>query len=151
MKRSQRLAPIANLAEDKEKAAAAELGRQQQQVESMRKNLSSLHGFRENYSARFQSSGAGGLSVKQLTEYRAFLAKINGIIEEQDQTLLRAEAELERRLNAWQAAHRHTEGVKMLIEQAHNEEMQLEYKREQAESDERAGRKAARNTERAES
>lgn len=142
MKKSQRLTPILGLAENREKDAAAAFAKQLQKVESQRGNLESLHGFRASYTERFRQSGETGISVQQMLEYRVFLEKINGVIQEQEQVLARAELELERARRAWEGAHQHTLGMQKLVETARGDERRRDARREQAEMDERAGRKA---------
>jgi flagellar FliJ protein len=143
MKKSQRLGSILDLAENREKDAISVFGKQNRKVESMRHNLENLQGFRGNYTERFRQSGETGISVKQMQEYRVFLEKISGVIQEQEQALEREELELERARLAWEGAHRHALGMQKLVDKARGEERQREERREQVELDERAGRKAA--------
>lgn len=144
MKKSLRLTPILDLAEKKEQDAAKAFALQQQKVQTMLQGRERLQGFLDSYHARYQSSGSLGLTVSQLAEYRAFLSKINSAIEEQTAGLHAAEAELLAKRRAWEAAHQHREGMAKLIRNARQEEDKLENKREQADMDERAARKALR-------
>lgn len=145
MKRSRRLAPILDLAEKKEQDAAKVFAQQLQKIQVLTQARDNLRGFLDNYHARFQQSGAGGMTVSQLAEYRAFLGKINGAIDEHTVTLRLAEEELEAKRRLWEEARQGREGMAKLIQQAHKEEEKLESKREQADMDERAARKALRN------
>ncbi|HLF97795.1 MAG TPA: flagellar export protein FliJ [Methylococcaceae bacterium] len=142
MKKSQRLGSILDLAENREKDAARAFGKLRQMVESHRGTLESLQGFRNSYTERFRQSGETGISVQQMLEYRVFLEKIGGVIQEQEQVLARAELELERARRAWESAHRHTLGMQKLVDTARGDELRRDARREQAEMDERAGRKA---------
>lgn len=146
MSKSGRLAPILDLAERKERDAAQRFARQLKKVQAASQGADSLRGFLDSYHARYQSTGEGGFTVKQLMEYRAFLAKINAAIEEQAVSLRMAGEELEACRRAWDQARRHLEGVSRLVQQAGREEEQLVLKQEQAEMDERSARKAARKT-----
>jgi flagellar FliJ protein len=143
MKKSQRLGSLRDFAEDREKEAAKAFGAQLQVVESQRGSLLSLQGFRASYTERFRQSGESGISVQQMLEYRLFLEKINGVIQEQEKTLARAEVDLERARRAWESAHRHTLGMQKLVDAALGEEQRRDARREQAELDERANRRAA--------
>lgn len=146
MKKSHRLAPILDLAERKEREAAQRFAHQLKKVQAASQGADNLRGFLDNYHARYQRTGEGGFTIKQLMEYRAFLAKINGAIEEQAASLLMAEAELEACRRAWDQARQHREGVSRLVQQASREEQQLALKQEQTETDEHSARKAARKT-----
>lgn len=143
MNRLKRLTPIMDLADTRENEAAQAFGQSQQKLDQARKGLSSLKSFRENYAERFQQSGNQGLGVQQLTEYRAFLSKINVAIGEQEKVVQLAEAELLARKAAWEDAHRHTLGMQKIMDKLRTEETWQEQKREQLELDERASRRGA--------
>lgn len=144
MKKSLRLTPILDLADKKEQDAARAFALQQQKVQTIIQGRERLQGFLDSYHARYQNTGAMGLTVSQLAEYRAFLGKIHSAIEEQAASLSQAEEELLSKRRIWEAARRHREGMTKLIQKARQEEIKLEDKREQADMDERAARKALR-------
>ncbi|WP_045225599.1 flagellar export protein FliJ [Methyloterricola oryzae] len=143
MNRIKRIAPIVELAETKEKQAVQAYGMKQQKLEEARKALNSLRSFRENYSALFNQSGTKGIGMRQLHEYRAFLAKINVAIAEQEKTVATAETELEAARLAWETAHGHTLGMHKVLDKLQAEQSRKEQKREQAEQDDRASRRGA--------
>ncbi|MBS1211512.1 MAG: flagellar export protein FliJ [Proteobacteria bacterium] len=143
MNRLKRIAPIVELAENKEKQAVQAYGIGQRKLDEARNALNSLRSFRENYAALFSQSGNKGLSVRQLNEYRAFLAKINVAIAEQERVVQTAEGELQAAKRAWEDAHSHTLGMQRVVEKLQTEEAKREQKREQLEQDERAGRRGA--------
>jgi flagellar FliJ protein len=141
MNRLKRLAPIIELAATQEQEAAAALGASLRKLEEARLGLNNLESFRASYGERFKLSGGQGLSVRQLAEYRAFLAKINQAIADQEKIAQQMEAEALRRRHAWEEAHRHCLGMQKLADKLRLEEAGLAQKREQAEMDERAGRR----------
>jgi flagellar FliJ protein len=141
MNRLKRLAPIVELAATQEQEAAAALGASLRKLEEARLGMQSLEHFRASYGERFKQSGEQGLSMRQLAEYRAFLAKINQAIAEQEKVAQQMEAEAQRRRHAWEEAHRHSLGMQKLADKLRSEEAGLAQKREQAEMDERAGRR----------
>lgn len=143
MNRIKRIAPIVELAETKEKQAVQAYGMKQQKLDEARKALNSLRSFRENYSALFNQSGTKGIGMRQLQEYRAFLAKINVAIAEQEKTVAAAETELEMARLAWETAHGHTLGMHKVLDKLQAEQSRKEQKREQAEQDDRASRRGA--------
>jgi flagellar FliJ protein len=143
MKRSKRLRPVLELAESREKQMAQTLGESRRKLESAQRNLSSLITFRDNYSAQFQRSGSDGLGTRQLIEYRTFLAKINTAIADQEKAVHAAQAEFQSRQAEWNAIRKRSLGIKKVLEHTLMEESRLEEKKQQAEQDERAGRRSS--------
>lgn len=141
MNRIKRIAPIVELAETKEKQAVQAYGMKQQKLDEAHKALNSLRSFRENYAALFNQSGTKGIGMRQLHEYRAFLAKINVAIVEQEKAVATAEDELKAARQVWEAAHGHTLGMHKVLDKLQAEQMRKEQKREQLEQDDRASRR----------
>jgi len=141
MNRLKRLVPIMELAETKEKQAAHDFGLSRQKLDEAREGLSSLRSFRENYSARFHQSGSKGLGVQQLSEYRAFLNRINGAIAEQEKVIQSRESDVQVRKAAWENTHRYVLGLQKIIDRLRADESRHVRQREQVELDERAGRR----------
>ena len=139
MSRLKKMQPILDIAERKEQDAAKRLGLGQQKLDKARTNLENLVTYRNGYAARFEASGQEGLSVQQLTEYRAFLQKINKVIADQERTVSQAETDLTRLRAGWEDAHRHVLGMRKVVGKLHNEEIAKEQKREQLEQDDRIG------------
>ncbi|BBA32925.1 flagellar export protein fliJ [Methylocaldum marinum] len=79
--------------------------------------------------------------MRQLIEYRMFLAKIGAAIADQEKAVRAAQTELRNRQAEWEAARRQSSGLKRVIENTLKEEIRLEEKKQQAEQDERAGRR----------
>jgi flagellar FliJ protein len=140
MNRTKRLTPLLDYAESREAQAAVALGKSQQKLQAAHKSLRNLLAFKDNYTARFHQSSDQGLRIQQLTEFRAFLHKINAAIDEQEKAALQAEAEANARRSDWQAAHQHAKGMKKLIAKARADEYDRQQKEDQGELDERAGR-----------
>ncbi len=141
MKRSKRFTPLLDFAESRAAQAALVLGKSQQKLEVTQERLQSLISLRDNYTAKFYQSCNQGLGVQQLTEYRAFLHKINAAINEQEQALLQAESDVNARRSNWQAARQRAASMKKLIDKARAEENGRQQKKDQAELDERAGKR----------
>jgi len=145
MKRSNRLTPVLELAETRERQATQKLGQSQHKLDMALRGLENLHSLRLGYTERFRQSGDQGLGARQLTEYRTFLNKINSAILEQEKAIRQAEADLEKRRGDWEAARKHTLGIRKLVENALVEEARTQEKQVQAEMDERAGRRPFRD------
>lgn len=144
MKRSERLGTILDLSESREKDAAQKLGQLAQKLETARRNLENLQGFRDSYTAKFRDSGDQGLGMRRLLEFRAFLSKINSAVLEQEKLVAHAERALAKGRADWEAARRQTMGLKTVVDKARTEEGKLEERRRQAEEDERASRRGDR-------
>jgi len=144
MKRSERLNSILELATAREQEAAQQLGEMTRKLENARRNLDNLRSFQDNYSQKFRDTGDQGLGMRQLLEYRAFLAKINGAVLEQERIVGNVEKNLAQSRTHWEATRRQTLGMKTVVDKARAEERHLEERRRQAEEDERAGRRRDR-------
>lgn len=145
MKRSERLTPVLELAETREQQAARVLGEFTRKLETTRSGLDNLKTFRDGYIAKFRES-VESLGMRQLLEYRAFIAKIDTAIDDQHKAVARAEQELTQRQADWEAARQQTKGLRTVIDKARAEEAKAEDKRQQAEQDERASRRAGRDS-----
>ena len=144
MKRSKRLKSILELIEGREEEISQKLGQARQRLEKAKQSLNSLHTFLSNYTRQFNESGGQGMGIRQLMEYRAFLAKINGAIEEQERVISKSEADMEQLRLVWEQAHRKTMGVRKVMEKSLEDEMRRLEKSLQSEMDERASRLAAK-------
>jgi flagellar FliJ protein len=145
MKRSERLTTVLELAESREQQAARRLGEHSRKLENAQRNLENLRAFRENYAARFRQSGDRGLGMRQLMEFRVFLAKIDTAVADQERTVSKAQRELESRRNEWEATRRQALGMRTVMDRARAEESRAEEKRLQDEQDERACRRSGRS------
>ncbi|MBM3202607.1 flagellar export protein FliJ [Candidatus Woesearchaeota archaeon] len=142
MKRSKRLRSILDLIITREEEVSNQLDQARQRLEKARHSLSSLHDFRANYTHQFNQRGEQGMGIRQMLEYRAFLAKINAAMEEQEKVIHRNESEMERLRQIWEQARRKTLGVKKVLEKSVLEENRRAEKILQSEMDEWASRKA---------
>jgi flagellar FliJ protein len=77
-----------------------------------------------------------------LIEYRIFLAKINTAIADQEKAVHAAQTELRKRQAEWEAARKHSLGIRRVFEQSLSEERRSDEKKQQTEQDERAARRS---------
>ncbi len=101
MKRSKRLKPIAGLAHNSEREAAKALGQAVQVLNEGRDRLEQLKQYRQEYIARYEAMGSSGVSVAKINDYRAFLVKLRGAIQEQEKVVITASTELQERRRFW--------------------------------------------------
>ena len=132
MTRLRRMEPIQRLAEEREQEAARNFTAARVRLAEQEGRKQQLHDYRGEYSARFQHSGAGGMTPGQLVEYRAF--------RHQDEVLAKASAEVAAAQQAWMEAIRYRDRLEVMRSRMQREEQHLAERREQRESDERSGR-----------
>ncbi len=144
MTRSKRLNPVVKVAEHREKDAARLLGQSQQRLEQQQTRLRELIGYREEYHLKYQQTCARGLDVKQLQEYRLFLARLNDAIAQQQKTVMQAQRDVERCRSGWMRTRTRSQALDKVRERYQNVERQEAERREQADLDERSTQSANR-------
>ncbi|MFW6191288.1 MAG: flagellar export protein FliJ [Thiohalospira sp.] len=138
--RSERIQPVARLADNRESRAAKELAEAQQRLEQQRQQLTNLHGYQAEYRQALRIAGRQGLRAQQVRDFRRFLTQVDQAIAGQQQVVERAEADVEQARRKWLAARTETRRVETLQSWYAEEENQREQRQEQKETDERAGR-----------
>ena len=138
--RSDRIKPVARLADNRESRAAKALAEAQQRLEQQRQQLTNLHGYQAEYQQALEAAGRQGLRGQQVRDFRRFLIQVDQAIAGQQQVVERAEAEVEQARRKWLVARTETRRVETLQSWYADEEAQREQRQEQKETDERAGR-----------
>jgi flagellar FliJ protein len=137
MVQSKRLKPVHRIAESREQTAAKELGDSTRYVHEQEARLEELRRYHAEYLERFHSAAKMGMSALQLQEYRAFLAKLERAIREQQEIIKDGRNAHKFKKNNWQQKHVRTQALGKVIDRYKNAENKAEDKREQKESDER--------------
>lgn len=137
MKKSKQLQSITRLAEIKELEAVRLMGECKKTFQEQTEQLENLKEYRKNYVDRYQSIS---MTAHQLADYRLFLDKLNRAIVEQEGVVLKDLNSVHEQEKLWQLAHQHTNGIQKLSNKALQDEHFKQEKREQAETDDRAGR-----------
>lgn len=140
MTRLLRMAPIQRLAEEREREAARTFAETRIRLSEQQARMQQLRDYRNEYSNRFQHSGGGGMTPRQLGEYRAFLERLDRGLRHQQDVLAKADAEVVQARQDWTEAIRHRDRLEVMRTRIRCEERTLADRREQRESDERAGR-----------
>ena len=111
--------------------------------EAARLKLEELERYRVEYRGRLADTSLGGMHILMLRDYHAFLQKLELAIRHQA-------GEVEQMHARWQAAHENwlalrqkVKSFEVLEARHHKNEAQRQERREQRQSDEYAGRKAA--------
>lgn len=86
-KRSKRLKPVAVHAKNIEQDAARTFAEAQQRVTDSESQLVQLESFRDEYLGQYKATGQQAVSMTQLLDYQAFIAKLNQGIGQASNTI----------------------------------------------------------------
>lgn len=100
--------------------------------------LKLLTDYREDYFVRFGAQAAAGFAEAQLANYRAFLAKLEAAIAEQQRLVEDARAGVAAAQAQWQAEQQRLKSYEVLDERRLTRQRALGARREQREQDEYA-------------
>ncbi|MEW6354459.1 MAG: flagellar export protein FliJ [Pseudomonadota bacterium] len=138
MTKSQRLKPVARLAEYKERDAARLLAEAQHAVERHEERLNELLTYANEYRQRLRAAESAGMEAGQRHDYQVFIAKLDEAINQQRGRLAAATHELEHRRRQWLATHGASTSLDKIVARYADEETRSAARREQGEADERA-------------
>lgn len=136
MKKTFSLQPIRDLAQRETDNAAATLGRLRGQEHKSRQTLETLQGYRDEYRARFEQALMNGISPGELNNYRAFLAKLDQAVEEQQSLLEQSRTRSESGLQQWHTQSRKLKSFDVLAAREQNEQRKDAARQEQRVLDE---------------
>ncbi|MEB0006041.1 flagellar export protein FliJ [Pseudomonas sp. RTB3] len=129
--RAVRLAPVVDMAEKAERAAAQRLGHFQGQVSLAETKLAELERFRHEYQLQWIDKGGRGVSGQWLINYQSFLNQLETAVAQQQKSLAWHQENLDKARGAWQQCYARVEGLRKLVQRYIDEARQLEDKREQ--------------------
>ncbi|WP_456255050.1 flagellar export protein FliJ [Pseudomonas iridis] len=129
--RAARLAPVVDMAEKAEKTAVQRLGYFQGQVKVAESKLADLNAFRLDYSQQWIVRGSTGVSGQWLLGFQGFLAQLDTAVDQQRQSLVWHQNNLDKARDEWQKAFAKVEGLRKLVQRYREEAQRLEDKREQ--------------------
>lgn len=138
MTKSQRLAPIAHIAESRERSASNVLAQAQRILNECEARLSELLSYRDEYQRRLHEAGTVGLEAGHMQEYLLFITKLDQAIGRQREMLTETTLAYEQQKTRWLALHSKTLALDKAVERCRSEESRMDDRREQRESDERA-------------
>mgnify|MGYP006200971291 FL=1 len=143
--RAARLAPVVEMAEQAEKTAVQRLGYFQGQVKVAESKLADLDAFRLDYQEQWIVRGSDGVSGQWLLGYHGFLAQLDTAIDQQRQSLVWHQNNLNNARGTWQQAYARVEGLRKLVQRYQDEARRAEDKREQRLLDELSQRLPRQN------
>lgn len=141
MKRSKRLEPVGELAEEEERACALQVANLQKRLDEALKRGSELKRYLVEYQSMFQQRAAAGMGVAGLRDYQTFLARLNDAVRQQETVIAQLEADCARARVDWLEAAARKNAVSKVIENARTEDQKVEERRSQKETDEHGQRR----------
>lgn len=141
MSRSERMQPVAQVVQTRERDAARAVGLSQRLLDEQRERLRQLEQYRGEYLQNFQRQGSSGISGGQLRQWQQFIATLDQAIGLQRQQVVAAERDLQQKQRLWQQALTKQKAVDNVITRFRQEEERVRSKREQKEIDELALRR----------
>lgn len=137
---SSALTTLIELAENEVENAAKNLGRTIKARDDANEQLNLLHQYRGDYVIRFQTNAQKGLNVTQFTNFQSFIGKLDQAIDGQKKIVADAEYKIDIAKKAWQECEKKRLSYKTLNDRNAAAELKKENKRDQKQTDERAGR-----------
>ena len=140
MSPSKRLKPVQQVAESKEKKAAHHMGQARMHLAQEEAKLQQLKQSHQEYLERFQQVAATGMSATQLQEYRAFLAKLDEAIQQQEKVVAASMASHTTQKDNWKQKRTRTQALGKVVDRYRKEERKAADLTEQKENDENNNR-----------
>jgi flagellar export protein FliJ len=142
VKRSKRLEPVRDLMDEVERKSAVRMSGLQSRLADAERSYTELEGYLREYQHSFQSRASAGMSVGGVREHMMFIARLNEAVQQQRLLVAQLRAECEQEHGRWAQAAVRKHAVRKVLAQARQEDKQLEERRAQMESDERAQNRA---------
>ncbi len=140
MSPTKRLKPVQQVAATKELNAARTMGQARVHLAQEEAKLAQLKQYHQEYLERFQRVAAQGMGVAQLQEYRAFLAKLDAAIQQQQKVVDASLANHSTRKDDWKQKHTRTQALGKVVERYQQEERKAADRVEQKINDEHNNR-----------
>lgn len=140
LKRAKRLQPVIEMAEEKEREAAARLAKMQQQLQQAEQQLAGLEQYRTDYQQQWIQRGQGGVTGEWLMNYQRFLSQLETAIQQQRNSVNWHRQNVAKVREQWQQLYARLEGLKKLVQRYHDQARHAADRQEQKAMDEMAAR-----------
>jgi flagellar FliJ protein len=137
MTRSDRMQPIKEIADSRERDAGSIVGLAQQVLKEREHQLEQLKKYRDEY-ASGDGASVGAVDGARLMNYRAFVQRLSDAIRQQEQSVKLAREDYERKRDAWSARRVEAKSLDKAIEKMKGQERKVEDRREQHGMDEQS-------------
>lgn len=138
--RSQRMQPVADIADDREQDAARHYGDSQRALAEQETRLRELIAYREEYMRNLQERSYQGMRLNSMNDYRRFIAQLDQNIALQEQQVGLYRRASEHRRQQWMETRTHAMAIDKAIGRYRQQEIKQMERRDQAETDEFASR-----------
>jgi flagellar FliJ protein len=145
LKRAKRLEPVQQIVDDAQRRLALSVAAFEKRVLEGEAKLQELQRYKGEYEQQFSQRAGRGIGATDLRDYQAFLARLADAIRQQQALVTRARAEHQAERVKWQEALKRSKALGHVVERWQAEERQMNDRRDQRESDERAQRKFDRS------
>jgi flagellar protein FliJ len=145
LKRAKRLEPVQQIVDDAQRRLALSVATFEKRVLEGEAKLQELQRYKGEYEQQFSQRAGRGIGATDLRDYQAFLARLADAIRQQQALVTRARAEHQAERVKWQEALKRSKALGHVVERWQAEERQMNDRRDQRESDERAQRKFDRS------
>lgn len=143
MQRSDRIKPVKDLADSRERDAGRLLVEARERVEECERQLQQLQSYRDEYLGGGEP-GLGTTDTVRLANRSAFLERLNEAIREQTARTTEARHELERRTEAWRHTRVESAALGRAVDRFERDEQRDAERREQREQDELSMQRSTR-------
>jgi flagellar protein FliJ len=141
MKRADRLQPVQKIVDDTERRLAEHLASSERLVRGCEQKLNELLGYRNDYTQGFARRAAGGMGARELLDYQAFMVKLGEAVSQQEKITEQARQERDLQKKRWQDEARRAKALGHVIHHWQQDELKVQERRDQKDTDERAQRK----------
>ncbi|MBL3591023.1 MAG: flagellar export protein FliJ [gamma proteobacterium endosymbiont of Lamellibrachia anaximandri] len=141
MSPSKRLKPVQRVAKSREQTAARQLGRSKKSLHEEETKLTQLRQYHQEYLTRFEQAASKGITAVHLQEYRAFIAKLDEAIKQQESVVAASKQNHSVKKDTWRSKHTRTEALSKVVDRYERAEKKEEERSEQKESDDRSQRR----------
>jgi len=138
MNRADRLEPVQRIVDDTERRLAEHFAASERLVVNCEAKLAELERYHTDYVQGFAQRAGGGIGAASLRDYQAFLARLQEAIRQQTEIVERAKSDRDLQRQRWQQAAQRAKALGNVVERWQAEERNINDRREQRESDERA-------------
>lgn len=135
MSRSERIQPIKDIADTRERNAGAVVAEAERALKDREQQLAQLKTYLDDYVSK-NTPGLGSVDPVRLKNYRAFLARLTDAVRAQEQLVESASREYERKKEDWRVQHVEAAALGRAVERMQLFERTEQDRREQKETDE---------------
>jgi len=141
MTKSERFKPIQQIAEKKERDAAAAFGKTLRDREEAEKRLQELQRYLSEYTERFEQATRNGIGAARVQEYQAFICKLEAALSEQQRMLNEAQHRCDASKAQWAGKLTKAKAVDNAVDRMRQEESHQQERKEQSLSDDHSQRR----------